>query len=262
MGASSFSPSPMTTTPSMCTEPSRTRMASTAAWSAASLSPLPTRRADASAAASVTRTSSSARLRSGWVASSGVMALDGPRWLAWSLYRGGPRGRARKHQHGPQQGDEHADADVGQARGLPRLVDERQIDDEADGRDGADRRHLTARPRQSVTAVDDPGEDQRRERAGEQEPAGDRVDLPAGQRGGPLRVADRVVGVDLVPGEEKTNAQQEAADEGDDLRPGQPRVAHRADPTAKWWVTGFLRRRPPAPRHSRSCDRLRRRGAR
>ena len=41
------------------------RIASTAAWSAASLSPRPTRRAAASAAASVTRTSSSARLRSG-----------------------------------------------------------------------------------------------------------------------------------------------------------------------------------------------------
>src|SRR5687768_6744377 len=40
-------------------------MASTAAWSASSLSPRPTQRAAASAAASVTRTSSSARLRSG-----------------------------------------------------------------------------------------------------------------------------------------------------------------------------------------------------
>src|SRR5687768_10213401 len=44
-------------------------MASTAAWSAASLSPRPTQRAAASAAASVTRTSSSARLRSGAVVS-------------------------------------------------------------------------------------------------------------------------------------------------------------------------------------------------
>ena len=41
-------------------------MASTAAWSAAILSPRPTRRADDSAAASVTRMSSSARLRSGF----------------------------------------------------------------------------------------------------------------------------------------------------------------------------------------------------
>src|SRR3954452_13952733 len=154
----------MTTTPSMCTEPSRTRMASTAAWSAASLSPFPTRRADASAAASVTRTSSSARLRSGWVASSGVMALDGPRWLAWSLYRGGPRGRPDEHQHAPQQGDEDADAQMGQARGLPRLVDERHVADEPDCGYRADRRHLTPRPRQSVAAIDDPGEDQRRER--------------------------------------------------------------------------------------------------
>src|SRR4051794_8351800 len=65
IGALSFSPSPMTTTPAMFTVPSISRMASTAAWSAASLSPRPTQRPAASAAASVTRTSSSARLRSG-----------------------------------------------------------------------------------------------------------------------------------------------------------------------------------------------------
>src|SRR5579872_150698 len=49
-------------------------MASTAAWSAASLSPRPISRAAASAAASVTRTSSSARLRSGFVDSLRPMA--------------------------------------------------------------------------------------------------------------------------------------------------------------------------------------------
>src|SRR5688572_19952692 len=65
MGASSFSPSPITTTPSIGTVSSSSRIASTAAWSAFSFSPRPTHRAAASAAASVTRTSSSARLRSG-----------------------------------------------------------------------------------------------------------------------------------------------------------------------------------------------------
>ena len=65
IGASSFSPSPMTTTPFMATVSSIARMASTAAWSAASLSPRPTQRAQLSAADSVTRTSSSARFRSG-----------------------------------------------------------------------------------------------------------------------------------------------------------------------------------------------------
>jgi hypothetical protein len=43
------------------------RITSTAAWSAASLSPLPNQRADANAAASVTRTSSKAKLREGTV---------------------------------------------------------------------------------------------------------------------------------------------------------------------------------------------------
>ena len=65
IGASSFSPSPITTIPSIGTVSSSRRMASTAAPSADSFSPLPTHRAAASAAASVTRTSSSARLRSG-----------------------------------------------------------------------------------------------------------------------------------------------------------------------------------------------------
>ena len=65
IGASSFSPSPITTTPSMWIVWSTACMPSTAAWSAASLSPRPIQRALARAAASVTRTSSSARLRSG-----------------------------------------------------------------------------------------------------------------------------------------------------------------------------------------------------
>src|SRR5688572_8638819 len=55
----------MTTTPSIGTVSSRTRMASTAAPSAASFSPLPTQRPAAMAAASVTRTSSRAKFRSG-----------------------------------------------------------------------------------------------------------------------------------------------------------------------------------------------------
>src|SRR5579884_1653106 len=64
IGASSFSPSPMMTVPRMSTEASAVRMASTARWSASSLLPRPWRGAAASAAASVTRSSSRARLRS------------------------------------------------------------------------------------------------------------------------------------------------------------------------------------------------------
>src|SRR3954454_886286 len=65
MGAWSFSTSPMTTTPFMLTVPMSARMASTAAPSPPFLSPRPTQRPAAMAAASVTRTSSRARLRSG-----------------------------------------------------------------------------------------------------------------------------------------------------------------------------------------------------
>src|SRR5579859_4615156 len=55
----------MTTTPSIATVWSMCRIASTAAWSADSFSPRPTQRPAPIAAASVTRTSSSARFRSG-----------------------------------------------------------------------------------------------------------------------------------------------------------------------------------------------------
>src|SRR5580765_5249322 len=63
IGASSFSPSPITTTPSIATVSSMARIASTAAWSAAILSPRPIHRPAPIAAASVTRTRSRARLR-------------------------------------------------------------------------------------------------------------------------------------------------------------------------------------------------------
>src|ERR1700736_2917515 len=65
IGAWSFSPSPITTTPRIDTVLTSSRMASTAAPSPPSLSPRPTQRPAAMAPASVTRTSSIARLRSG-----------------------------------------------------------------------------------------------------------------------------------------------------------------------------------------------------
>src|SRR3954451_17362501 len=76
IGASSFSPSPITTTPSIATKSRTKRIASTAAPPAASLSPRPTKRAAASAAASVTRTSSRAMLRSGFACE--LLASIGP----------------------------------------------------------------------------------------------------------------------------------------------------------------------------------------
>src|SRR5438105_4243893 len=77
IGASSFSPSPMTTIPSMSTKPRLRRIESTAAWSAASFWLRPMNRAAASEAPSVTRTSSRARLRSiGVPRSRGVLPLE------------------------------------------------------------------------------------------------------------------------------------------------------------------------------------------
>ena len=65
----------MTTTPRIETELTSSRMASTAAPSPPSLSPRPTQRPAAIAPASVTRTSSRARLRSGASRLDGVMAV-------------------------------------------------------------------------------------------------------------------------------------------------------------------------------------------
>jgi hypothetical protein len=64
IGASSRSPSPITTVPSIGSRLSSRRIASTAAWSAAFSWPRPRKRAAATAARSVTRTSSSVRMRS------------------------------------------------------------------------------------------------------------------------------------------------------------------------------------------------------
>src|SRR3954469_16120138 len=64
IGASSRSPSPITTVPSIGSLLSSRRMASTAAWSAAFSLPWPRSRAAETAARSVTRTISSVRIRS------------------------------------------------------------------------------------------------------------------------------------------------------------------------------------------------------
>src|ERR1700722_2443791 len=64
IGASSISPSPITTVPSIGRPPSSRRMASTAAWSDFFSAPRPRRRAAATAARSVTRAISMASARS------------------------------------------------------------------------------------------------------------------------------------------------------------------------------------------------------
>ncbi len=69
----------MTTTPFIETVETRVRMAFTAAPSAPFFSPRPTQRPAAMAAASVTRTSSSARLRSG---ASGETSRGAGRWCS------------------------------------------------------------------------------------------------------------------------------------------------------------------------------------
>src|ERR1700704_69480 len=85
----------------MATESRTLRIASTAAWSAPILSPRPTIRAAASAAASVVRTSSRARLRSG----PDVWGMPGSLWIAGGGCRGALRdalGDVHEHRDRPR----------------------------------------------------------------------------------------------------------------------------------------------------------------
>src|SRR3954470_11269250 len=79
IGASSRSPSPMTIVPAISSSSIVRRIASVAARSASSLLPRPMYRADARAAASVTRTMSSARSSSMPVAATSVAEVAHPR---------------------------------------------------------------------------------------------------------------------------------------------------------------------------------------
>src|SRR4051794_15640548 len=140
--------------------PSISRMASTAAWSAASLSPRPDQRAAASAAYSVTRTSSSARLRSG--APSGGSAVAAPGLDACSprptlmgsegsgrLARSAALGLAQDAARADQQraDDAHEVADLERdVHVVVRLAEDHAVDDDQRERGDADDHRDLARP--------------------------------------------------------------------------------------------------------------------
>src|SRR5215207_4698146 len=213
IGASSFSPSPITTMPSIGTVSSISRIASTAAPSALSFSPRPTQRPAASAPASVTRTSSRARLRSGcdgsrtswemtWVSASATaerLSLDGfaingghktPPSDNWRPLEGrrrpAPRAPAALNRPEPS-GDEDrerckhrqpvADREV-HLEPVVRLVDDPVVGDQHECGQPDDRGELSARPGERVPPHHDPGEDERRRCRGEQQPAEDREGVP------------------------------------------------------------------------------------
>src|SRR3546814_8509858 len=106
IGASSRSPSPITTVPSISRPFSDWRMALTAAWSAAFSSPRPIRREAASAAASVTRTVSRARLRSIELEGEleGDLACGIGTSFGWGIEIDDPE-QPRLFDHGRQSGD-------------------------------------------------------------------------------------------------------------------------------------------------------------
>ena len=103
--------------------------------------------AAASAAASVTRTSSSARLRSGRVGRASGIGLRAPGGLRARSVPDDRTGGRRRHQRPSRAGENHAVLQA-MAAGGRRLVDDRRVDDQAEGDDRDDRRHLAARPRE------------------------------------------------------------------------------------------------------------------
>ena len=120
---------------------------STAAWSAASLSPRPSSRAAASAAASVTRTSSSARLRSqAWLI---YMTPGGLRLVG--LAGGHPA--ADDHQDRTQEGERRTPVESRSPRSAsPAGRAKPGVADQPEGGDADHRGQLAARPRQLVLA--------------------------------------------------------------------------------------------------------------
>src|SRR4029453_9851562 len=134
----------MTTTPSIETVSSKSRIASTAAPSAPSLSPRPIQRAHASAAYSVVLTNSMARLRSGLgLASMGWEPnLDDARRLAVGrVERLAQVARREQPERGEQRHEvANPKADVDAVAGPPQ--DDPVAKDQHEGDDPDDHRHL------------------------------------------------------------------------------------------------------------------------
>src|SRR5436190_19146214 len=127
---------------------------------------MPTSRAAASAAASVVRTSSSARLRSGrsdcWslIAPQPMTtgALRDARWLAHDAVLRLAAHRPGEHQDRAEDGDVPAPLQLDLRARIARAVDEPVVEEQAERGDRDDRGDLAARPRQRVIAHDDAGE--------------------------------------------------------------------------------------------------------
>src|SRR3954454_20748844 len=181
IGASSFSPSPITTIPSIGTVSSMIRMASTAAPSALSFSPRPTQRPAARAPASVTRTSSRARLRSGWDGSRTSCEITcssasaaGSESSAGATSGSECRGRFSPTPAAALHGSEAArdeDPDAGK-QGNPiadaqadleailGLGDDAVVGDQHERCGADDRGQLPPRPGEGMAADHDPGQDE------------------------------------------------------------------------------------------------------
>src|SRR4051812_36629588 len=158
------------------------RIASTAAPSAFSFSPSPTQRAAAIAPYSVTRTNSMARLRSGraWDCS-GISGSDsgGRGFHAFGLSPETPE----RYEKGADDRDQIAvlevEVDSVLVAAAGATEDDSVEQDQGRDDDPDDHRDLTRAPAQVVPAGDDVGEYERRDAAGQDEPAHELECLPA-----------------------------------------------------------------------------------
>src|SRR3954453_9275571 len=208
------------------------RMASTAAPSADSFSPSPTQRAAASAPYSVTRTSSIARLRSGRAPEgSGIVAkLHDARRLAPAdalrLAHEAAERDAGRAEEPDEVADLDRDVDVVRVVATRPAEDDPVHEDQGEGRDPDDHRHLARSPGQLVPASDDVGEDERRDAGGDQEPVEDGVGPERRERAAvavQLRVRVAALGHPALvaarrePVQEQRREQDRRADEADQL---------------------------------------------
>src|SRR5215211_3557336 len=239
MGASSFSPSPITTVPSIETDSSIIRIASTAAPSADSFSPRPIQRAQASAAYSVVRTSSSAKFRSGrrpslrgsstWLAVRASMAatLQHARGLLVVLVERLAHVAGDPHAEAGQEGHEVAEVEADLDAGLGLPEDDAVAEDQDERGDADDHRDLARLPGELVAAGDYPGEDERGRAGRDQDPVEEVVDLPgvSGAVRSDVRRVDLRVGVATrrEPGQPEGSEKHQRGQHPPELPRAQPR---------------------------------------
>ena len=186
-------------------------------------------------------------------------ALDRAGRLAPALRLARAQRRADDHQDRAGERDVPAPAELDLPGRVARAIDDADVEHDADREDREHGRELAARPRQLVVAGDDVGEDERRDRDDQQQPAQDRVDLPGAVIAEAVQARDLRQPADgAIPRREQAATEQHAAEHGHELVARQARHQWIVSATATscssvhgpWPVR---RRNSPSWLHASSC---------